>query len=250
MDMDAHLVMVAQTVAAILTCLAVWYVYHLMTVVPQMGPLPFGDLLIAYKYGYLGRTPCHRLGYIRNCFPWKNLVKFCYSGPKTNRVEFAHGAILTDAVSPDLLARLSELGVSIHKTPPISHALYVSYPVVRWLPFTSFFAIRLAYPKLDAYIQKYNLCAYPVMEIYTWTTATILMPLTKQDEFVVPEAERVVFGKNPSAMLTGVKNLSLPPPMTTYVPKKIPVNSSVKSGASSRSVTKMTTRSSVRATKG
>ena len=53
------------------------------------------------------------------------------------------------------------------------------------------------YPKLKEYIATHGLCAYPALEIYTSNKIKFMMPLSKQEDFFVPEfcEEQVSIGK-------------------------------------------------------
>jgi len=48
-------------------------------------------------------------------------------------------------------------------------------------------AIFRVYPKLKEYITSRSLCAYPAIEIYTSKSIEFIMPLSKQEEYFVPE---------------------------------------------------------------
>ena len=50
-----------------------------------------------------------------------------------------------------------------------------------------YMAIFRVYPKLKEYITSRSLCAYPAIEIYTSKSIEFIMPLSKQEEYFVPE---------------------------------------------------------------
>lgn len=39
------------------------------------------------------------------------------------------------------------------------------------------------------------MCGYPVLEIYSKQSVSLIVPLIRQDEFVVQEAENIVYGR-------------------------------------------------------
>ena len=50
-----------------------------------------------------------------------------------------------------------------------------------------YMGIFRVYPKLKEYIAIHGLCAYPALEIYSATKIKFMMPLSKQEDFFVPE---------------------------------------------------------------
>jgi len=73
----------------------------------------------------------------------------------------------------------------------IVHLPKPSYVVTATFPFTTTISIYLGiyrvYPKLRDYIAGRKLCAYPALEMYTDSSIIFMMPLSRQDEFFVPE---------------------------------------------------------------
>lgn len=47
-----------------------------------------------------------------------------------------------------MLKNLLQNGLTIFKTPNISHAIYLCYPIIPWISATRWLAIAIAYPKL------------------------------------------------------------------------------------------------------
>ena len=73
----------------------------------------------------------------------------------------------------------------------IAHLPKPSFVVSASFPFRStmsiFIAIYRVYPRLRDYISERNLCAYPALEVYTDSQIIFMMPLSRQEEFFVPE---------------------------------------------------------------
>ena len=83
----------------------------------------------------------------------------------------------------------------------IAHFPKPNYVVLAEFPFTNTLSIYMGifrvYPKLKEYIATHGLCAYPALEIYTSNKIKFMMPLSKQEDFFVPEfcEEQVSIGK-------------------------------------------------------
>ena len=73
----------------------------------------------------------------------------------------------------------------------IVHFPKPNYVVLAEFPFTNTLSIYMGifrvYPKLKEYIATHGLCAYPALEIYSSNKIKFMMPLSKQEDFYVPE---------------------------------------------------------------
>ena len=73
----------------------------------------------------------------------------------------------------------------------ILHLPKPEYVVTASFPFTTtcsiFLGVWRVYPRLRDYIAARRLCAYPALELYSDSAITYMMPLSRQDEFFVPE---------------------------------------------------------------
>ncbi|XP_014251787.1 testis-expressed protein 264-like isoform X2 [Cimex lectularius] len=165
----------------VILSLVIFYILYCYFVEVKVGPPPIKELVLAYK-----------------------IIKLCYCGPEqSSKLEFAQGLILDENWKKDqvLLGNLINSDLSFFKTPEISNALYSEYFIIPWLPITIWIAVALAYRKHYKFCENYNLCGYPILEIYADCKLLIFIPLLQQDDFVVLEAERIVYGRNTSAML-------------------------------------------------
>jgi hypothetical protein len=90
-----------------------------------------------------------------------------------------------DEPDPEELAAMVSHGYKIIHLPKPNFAVTASFPFVNTL--SIYLAIFRVYPKLKEYIAARGLCAYPALEIYTSRSIEFMMPLSKQEEFFVPE---------------------------------------------------------------
>ena len=80
---------------------------------------------------------------------------------------------------------MTQHGYKIIHFPKPNHVVQASFPFKNTL--SIYMGIFRVYPKLKEYIAERGLCAYPALEIYTSSSIEFIMPLSKQDEFFVPE---------------------------------------------------------------
>lgn len=103
-------------------------------------------------------------------------------------LRYAVGAILaTGNKEPDPadMELCLKHGYKIVHFPRPNHVVYAEFPFRNTL--SIYMGIFRVYPKLKEYIAVRGLCAYPAMEIYTSNNIEFVMPLSKQEEFFVPE---------------------------------------------------------------
>jgi len=86
---------------------------------------------------------------------------------------------------PEEMEKMVKNGFKIAYLPKPSYVVTASFPFSTTL--SIFLAIHKVYPRLRDYIAERNLCAYPALELYTDSTITFMMPLSRQEEFFVPE---------------------------------------------------------------
>ncbi|KAL1123991.1 hypothetical protein AAG570_001761 [Ranatra chinensis] len=182
------------------------YVLYLYLVRVKLGRPPLDRLSIAYKYAYMGKSTYDGVFSRFQClFPACKGIKVCYSGPKASYIEYAYGIAFNDGTMAAPTVRMKqELNKNTFSTftmPEITYAMFLILPVVSWLKFTHWLAVAIGYIKIYNFSQKYNLCGYPVFEVYEKDRIFIIVPLMRQDDFVVWQAERIVYGRNYSAML-------------------------------------------------
>ncbi|KAK9509866.1 hypothetical protein O3M35_004765 [Rhynocoris fuscipes] len=221
-----YILVIISVFSFIWTCLLVFY-FNI-----RIGESPIGALHIGYKYNYLRRSSTLFFKHLSKQYTNYKLVKLCYSGIKASHVEYANGIIVSESdLMPDvyMLDHMLRTGLTLFKIPNISHAISVKFPTIPWVPLTRSAAVAVAYPRLFQYVKDYNLCAYPVLEIYERYSITIMIPLVRQDEFVVKEAERLVNGRQYSAMLS---------PVTSIIPQFVPLKSKPLKKVSSARLTK------------
>ncbi|KAG8242292.1 hypothetical protein J6590_068751 [Homalodisca vitripennis] len=105
----------------------------------------------------------------------------------------AYGAIVssgTNELSDEIRGYITEHGYKLLQTKPISNAIYISCPTIPWLLyFGVWLVLKIIYPKIYKYSKKHALSAYPVVEVYRRCSVSLMAPLSRQDYFVVPEAE-------------------------------------------------------------
>jgi len=105
-----------------------------------------------------------------------------------NDLRYAVGAILaTGSEDPDPaeLEAVSKQGYKIAHFPKPNYVVLAEFPFTNTL--SIYMGIFRVYPKLKEYIATHGLCAYPALEIYTSNKIKFMMPLSKQEDFFVPE---------------------------------------------------------------
>jgi len=105
-----------------------------------------------------------------------------------NDLRYAVGTILaTGSEEPDPaeLELVSKHGFKIAHFPKPNYVVLAEFPFTNTL--SIYMGIFRVYPKLKEYIATHGLCAYPALEIYTSNKIKFMMPLSKQEDFFVPE---------------------------------------------------------------
>lgn len=105
-----------------------------------------------------------------------------------DELRYAVGAILATGnkePNPADMELCLKHGYKIAHFPRPNHVVLAEFPFKNTL--SIYMGIFRVYPKLKEYIAVRGLCAYPAMEIYTSDKIEFVMPLSKQEEFFVPE---------------------------------------------------------------
>uniref|UniRef100_A0A1B6DM52 Uncharacterized protein n=1 Tax=Clastoptera arizonana TaxID=38151 RepID=A0A1B6DM52_9HEMI len=176
----------------------------------KRGKPPVGKMAIAYKFKLLNDIESSILQHIREVFPSHELIIMCYSSSTAKYVGIAYGVILEKdglELNEEQVLHAHKYGYSILLTPPMDYALYITCPTLPWIfPVMSSWLYCLAlsrmYPELYNYTKKHTLSAYPVIEIYRRYSVTLLTPLSRQDNFVIKEAEDMIHRASLSLEMT------------------------------------------------
>ncbi|CAM1327110.1 TEX264 (predicted), partial [Pycnogonum litorale] len=157
---------------------------------------PFASLEVAYKYSRGVYKNCSILfTEVHALAPSLKNYGIYYDDPdkvKQNDLRYIVGAVLSDGENPDLTAddevrqKLLEHGYKIQSFPVVENVVMTSFPFKSMV--SVMIAISRVYPRLKNYIEEHKLCAYPIIEIYESNQIIFCMPLSKQDEFFVEEA--------------------------------------------------------------
>jgi len=160
--------------------------------VKTVEPKDYSSMVVAYKsargpYKGAGEIFTDICSIIMN----RDHIGIYYDDPDAvagNDLRYAVGAILaTGSEEPDPV----ELEAVTKEGYKIAHFPKPNYVVLAEFPFTNTLSIYIGifrvYPKLKEYIATHGLCAYPALEIYTSNKIKFMMPLSKQEDFFVPE---------------------------------------------------------------
>ncbi|XP_059086567.1 testis-expressed protein 264-like isoform X2 [Tigriopus californicus] len=104
------------------------------------------------------------------------------------RYPYAVGCILSQepaAASTEDMERMIAQGFHLVHLPKPNYCVWTSFPFRTTL--SIFIGIFRVYPKLKDYITSRGLCAYPAVEVYDGDQINFMMPLSRQEEFFVPE---------------------------------------------------------------
>ncbi|KAF0309885.1 Testis-expressed protein 264 [Amphibalanus amphitrite] len=159
----------------------------------KTGAPPFRELTVCYKFNRGPYKGCgHLFTEIYSIAPELKTIGLYYDDPEavsSHELRYAVGAILSDGVTPEpagVRQRVTQHGFQVATFPAIEHAVLASFP------FRATFSIVLAiwkvYPALKEYIKKQSLCAWPMIELYDSSEIRFVAPLTRQEDFLVPEA--------------------------------------------------------------
>jgi len=152
----------------------------------------FGPMVVAFKARtgpYKGAGDLFTDSYC--LLPNREQVGIYYDDPETvpeNELRYAVGPILSNG---DQTPSKEEMDLVVSHGFKIFHVPKPNFVVTASFPFRTtlsiFIAIFRVYPKLRRYIAERNLCAYPAIEVYADSEIVFIMPLSRQEEFFVPE---------------------------------------------------------------
>ena len=91
----------------------------------------------------------------------------------------------SETPDPAELEAVTKQGYKIVHFPKPNYVVQADFPFTNTL--SIYMGIFRVYPKLKEYIATHGLCAYPALEIYTANKIKFMMPLSKQEDFFVPE---------------------------------------------------------------
>ena len=151
-----------------------------------------GSMMIAYK---TGKGPYKGAGelFTEACCLVLNRdhIGIYYDDPEAvpeADLRYAVGVILStgsDQPDSDEMSKMVENGYKIAIFPKPNFVVMAEFPFRNTL--SIYMGIFRVYPLLKEYIATRGLCAYPALEIYTSKSIEFVMPLSKQEEFFVPE---------------------------------------------------------------
>lgn len=159
------------------------------------GPPPFGQICIAYKFA---RGPYKNAGHLfteaHSLCPNLSTIGVYYDDPERvspSDLRYVVGVVLSkgEEAQPkeEDVQRMTKNGFKLFTFPAATYAVQTRFP---WnCTLSIFIAVARVYPKLAAYIQEHGLCAHPMMEVYEEKDILFLAPLSRQDEFYVPEVQ-------------------------------------------------------------
>ena len=152
----------------------------------------YGPMVIAYKTMTGPYKKAGELFTESYCLvPNREQIGIYYDDPETvpeTELRFAVGPILShgeETPSRKEMELLISHGFKIFHVPKAHFVVTTTFPFRTTL--SIYIAIFRVYPKLRRYISERNLCAYPAIEVYTDSEIMFLMPLSRQEEFFIPE---------------------------------------------------------------
>jgi len=209
----------------------------------KSGAPPFKELTICYKFKRGPYKGCgHLFTEIYSIAPELKTIGLYYDDPEqvdSYELRYAIGAILSDGSTPEpagVRERAMKFGFKVATFPAIEHAVLASFP------FSATFSIVLAiwkvYPALKEYIKKHSLCAWPMIEVYDSAAVLFVAPLTRQEDFLVPEAtEEPEDARSASDVTEGEDEDEGGVPETGYGEPAVPASASGSSGSSFEDLT-------------
>lgn len=153
-----------------------------------------GSMVVAYKSArgpYKGAGEIFTDIYSIMMNPDRDQIGIYYDDPDAvaaNDLRYAVGVILasgTEVPDPAELEAVTKQGYKIVHFPKPNYVVLAEFPFKNTL--SIYMGIFRVYPKLKEYIAIHGLCAYPALEIYSATKIKFMMPLSKQEDFFVPE---------------------------------------------------------------
>ncbi|KAG9471471.1 hypothetical protein GDO78_014589 [Eleutherodactylus coqui] len=141
-----------------------------------------------------------------------------YSGLLTEvevPVEFCRyivGSILSEGDEkplPDHVRIFRKHGFKFCVLPEVNHAVMATFPYTT--PFSIQLATTRVHPALEKYVKERKLCAHPYVEIYKGDKIIFMCPLSRQDDFYVPEMKELLRKERGEAPLPESEGAELDP---------------------------------------
>ncbi|XP_053577092.1 testis-expressed protein 264 [Bombina bombina] len=191
--------LVAALVALLLLTLFGVAVYSglLTEVEVRAGPPPIRGAVLAYKFRVGPYDESGNL-YTESVSIAPKLVSIgvYYDNPMKVPVEFCRyivGSILCEGDEkplPDHVRIFRKHGYKFCALPEVSHAVMATFPYTT--PFSIQLATTRVHPALERYVKERKLSAHPYVEIYKGDKIIFMCPLSRQDDFYVPEMKELL----------------------------------------------------------
>lgn len=159
------------------------------------GKPPIGQVIIAYRFQ---KGPYNQAGQIFTeaaiIAPHNKALGIYYDDPnkvESHNLRYVVGSILSEGTTPvdeEMVKQFTDREFKIIHLPEVSYAVHTKFPHITTL--SILIGVYKAYPMLKDYIEEHKLCAYPYIEYYDGSMIHFFAPLSKQDEFYVPECEQ------------------------------------------------------------
>ncbi|XP_056381107.1 testis-expressed protein 264 [Hyla sarda] len=191
--------LIATLVALLLLTLFGLAVYSglLTEVEVRAGPPPIRGVVVAYKFRV---GPYDESGNLYtesvSLAPKLVSVGVYYDNPMKVPVEFCRyivGSILSEGDEkplPDHVRIFRKHGFKFCVLPEVNHAVMATFPYTT--PFSIQLATTRVHPALEKYVKERKLCAHPYVEIYKGDKIIFMCPLSRQDDFYVPEMKELL----------------------------------------------------------
>ncbi|CAG5123483.1 unnamed protein product [Candidula unifasciata] len=159
------------------------------------GKPPIGQATIAYKFQKGSYSSAGQIFTEAALIaPDNKALGIYYDDPDkvdSNETRYLVGSVLSEgptAPNEELVKKFIDQDYKILHLPEVTYAVQTKFPHITTL--SILIAVHKAYPRLKDYIEEHKLCAHPFIEIYDGKTIHFVAPLSKQDEFYVPECEQ------------------------------------------------------------
>ncbi|XP_073420572.1 testis-expressed protein 264 [Dendrobates tinctorius] len=191
--------LIAALVALLLLTLFGLAVYSglLTEVEVRAGPPPIRGVVVAYKFRVGPYDESGNL-YTESVSLAPKLVSLgvYYDNPMKVPVEFCRyivGSILSEGDEkplPDHVRIFRKHGFKFCVLPEVNHAVMATFPYTT--PFSIQLATTRVHPALEKYVKERKLSAHPYVEIYKGDKIIFMCPLSRQDDFYVPEMKELL----------------------------------------------------------
>ncbi|KAM8930349.1 testis-expressed protein 264 isoform 2-T2 [Pelodytes ibericus] len=163
----------------------------------RAGPPPIRGVVVAYKFRVGPYDESGNL-YTESVSLAPKLVSIgvYYDNPMKVPVEFCRyivGSILSEGDEkpvPDHVRIFRKHGFKFCVLPEVNHAVMATFPYTT--PFSIQLATTRVHPALEKYVKERKLSAHPYVEIYKGDKIIFMCPLSRQDDFYVPEMKELL----------------------------------------------------------